>query len=243
MGSVGLPSSPVALRGDGKLPEQCSAIGVRFRSSAFVGIEIAQRGDLLIARGGRKSLVRETVTSGSPLSKEGITVVQALKGAKNDQEELRRVFATQVCRLLKRDLLEVLKELERQNECDLALKIFEAIRREEWFKPDFRLYRRMFGVMWENNRVDDMVYVYEQVKRDGMEPDFFLHRELMVAHLKHGNPVAAMELYEQAKGMKFQLNEKTYGLVIRELQGCGKIELAAAVEEDLGRAFPKICRT
>lgn len=73
-------------------------------------------------RGGpRKPLWRKSV-----LSSETIQVVHSLKLAKASTSRLQQVFSGRLSRLLKADLLDTLAELHRQNELDLALKVYIA---------------------------------------------------------------------------------------------------------------------
>lgn len=58
------------------------------------------------------------------LSTEAIQAVQSLKLAQNSSSKLEQVFSSKLSRLLKADLLDTLAELQRQNELDLALKVF-----------------------------------------------------------------------------------------------------------------------
>ena len=47
-----------------------------------------------------------------------------MKRAKVDPDKIDRILETRVSLLVKVDMLVVLKELERQDECHLALKVF-----------------------------------------------------------------------------------------------------------------------
>lgn len=61
------------------------------------------------------------------LSTEAIQAVQSLKLAQKSPSRLEQVFSNKLSRLLKADLLDVLAELQRQNESDLALKVLFKI--------------------------------------------------------------------------------------------------------------------
>lgn len=60
---------------------------------------------------------------GRNLSIEAIQTVQVLKRSKNDHRRFDDVFNSKFRRLLKFDMMAVLRELLRQNECVLALKV------------------------------------------------------------------------------------------------------------------------
>ena len=59
------------------------------------------------------------------LSTEAIQAVQSLKLAKS-RSNLHQVLNTRLTRLLKADLLDTLTELQRQNQLDLALKVYHS---------------------------------------------------------------------------------------------------------------------
>lgn len=60
---------------------------------------------------------------GRNLSIEAIQTIQALKRAKKNEGSREQVFDSKFRRLLKLDMMAVLKDLLRQNECLLALKV------------------------------------------------------------------------------------------------------------------------
>lgn len=74
-----------------------------------------------------RSKNRKPLQKGRNLSIEAIQTVQALKRVKDDDASLHRVFATNFSRLLRLDMIAVLKELIRQNQCSLALKVFSSV--------------------------------------------------------------------------------------------------------------------
>ena len=76
-----------------------------------------------------RSSNRRPLQKGRNLSIEAIQTIQALKRANKTKTEeepsslLEQVFVSKFKRLLKLDMMAVLKELIRQNECFLALKV------------------------------------------------------------------------------------------------------------------------
>lgn len=60
---------------------------------------------------------------GRNLSIEAIQTMQALKRAKKNEGSMEQVFDSKFRRLLKLDMMAVLKDLLRQNECLFALKV------------------------------------------------------------------------------------------------------------------------
>lgn len=72
-----------------------------------------------------RSKNRKPLQKGRNLSIEAIQAVQALKRVanKNDDSAVEQVFNSKVRRLIKSDMIAVLRELLRQNQCLLALKV------------------------------------------------------------------------------------------------------------------------
>lgn len=71
-----------------------------------------------------RSKNRKPLQKGRSLSIEAIQTVQALKRAANhSHSSLQQAFASRFSRLLKSDMIAVLRELLRQNQCHLALKV------------------------------------------------------------------------------------------------------------------------
>lgn len=66
---------------------------------------------------------RKPLQKGRYLSIEAIQTVQILKRAKSSTAMLEQASLTSFSRLLKLDMVAVLRELLRQNECYLALKV------------------------------------------------------------------------------------------------------------------------
>uniref|UniRef100_A0A3Q7III2 Uncharacterized protein n=1 Tax=Solanum lycopersicum TaxID=4081 RepID=A0A3Q7III2_SOLLC len=92
-------------------------------SSVASGIWSKCGGNLRISMRDR-SKNRKPLQKGRNLSIEAIQTVQALKRVanKNDDSAVEQVFNSKVRRLIKNDMIAVLRELLRQNQCLLALK-------------------------------------------------------------------------------------------------------------------------
>jgi hypothetical protein len=73
-----------------------------------------------------RSKNRRPLQKGRNPSTEAIQTVQALKRANKAQRSLDQVFHSKFNRLLKLDMVAVLRELLRQNECLLALKVLTS---------------------------------------------------------------------------------------------------------------------
>ncbi|KAK9033219.1 hypothetical protein V6N11_018254 [Hibiscus sabdariffa] len=178
-------------------------------------------------RGGtRKPLWKSRV-----LSTEAIQAVHSLRLANSDSK-LHHVFSTRLSRLLKADLLDTLAELQRQNEFHLALKVFEFVRKEVWYKPDMSLYCDMIQLLGKNNMIEMAEQLFAQVKKDGLKPNTRAYTELIGAYLQVGLIEKAMETYDRLKASGCSPDKLTFTILIRNLEKAGKEELAAVLKKD-----------
>ncbi|KAK4566523.1 hypothetical protein RGQ29_002690 [Quercus rubra] len=179
-------------------------------------------------RGGpRKPLWRKSV-----LSSETIQVVHSLKLAKSSTSRLEQVFSGRLSRLLKADLLDTLAELHRQNELDLALKVFQFVRKEEWYQPDLPLYCDMILLLGKNKLIDMAEEFFSELKKEGLQPNTRAFAEMIGAYIRVDMIEKAMETYELMKASGCAPDRLTFMILIRNLEKAGKEELAAMVKKE-----------
>ncbi|OVA08803.1 Pentatricopeptide repeat [Macleaya cordata] len=176
--------------------------------------------------GPRKSLWRSRV-----LSTESIQAVQSLKLARST-DKLEEVFSSRVSRLLKEDLIATLTELQRQNEWELALKVFEFVRNELWYKPDLSLYSDMIYMFGKNKLIETAEDLFFKLKKEGLKPDTRTCTEMIGAFLQVGMVEKAMETYRSMKESGCAPDKLTLTILIRNLEKAGEEELASTVKKD-----------
>ncbi|GAB2293519.1 hypothetical protein Dimus_027726 [Dionaea muscipula] len=92
---------------------------------------------------------RGPLLKGRILSTEAILAIQALKRAYPDgaattlNADADDRLSKTLSRLIKSDLIATLNELLRQGRCEIALKVFSAVRSESWYNTDLTLYADM----------------------------------------------------------------------------------------------------
>ncbi|XWS63213.1 hypothetical protein CRYUN_Cryun06bG0076500 [Craigia yunnanensis] len=123
-----------------------------------------------------RSKNRKPLQKGRNLSIEAIQTVQALKRANRNTynnlfSELERVFDSKFRRLLKFDMMSVLRELLRQKECLLALKVFDDIRKEFCLDPDIIGFNALFNALISFKLTHLVMDCYGLMKAVGCEPD------------------------------------------------------------------------
>lgn len=168
---------------------------------------------------------------GRILSTEAIQAVQALRRAKGDPQRLERAFATKIPRLLKKDLLAVLQELQRQDQCDLALQVFKAVRKEMWYRPNLSLHADMITMLGRNKRIEEVEAVLLELQKEGLRPDTRVCTEIIGAFIHVGMVQNAMETFELMKQTECHPDKSTFTVLIEGLQRLGEVDLAKAVRE------------
>lgn len=177
-------------------------------------------------RGGpRKPLWRSRV-----LSTEAIQAVQSLKLAKSDSK-LEYVFRNRLTRLLKSDLLDVLAELQRQNEINLALKVFEYAQKEGWYRPDISLYSDMILMLGKSKMIEGAEKIFTEIKKEGLT-DTRAYTEMIGAFLQVGMVDKAMETYGSMKASGCAPDKLTFTILIKNLEKAGEEDLAMTVKQD-----------
>ncbi|KAK8949407.1 hypothetical protein KSP39_PZI006185 [Platanthera zijinensis] len=186
---------------------------------------------------------RKPLSRGRVLSKEAIQAVQALKLAKSsprpsaaagaaDDCRMADVFRGRIARLLKDDLLDVLKELQRQNEWEIALQVFAVIQKEFWYKPDPSLYSDMILMMGKNNLIEKAENLFSELEKVGVRPDTRVFTEIIGAFLRIGDVQKAMGMYKLMKDSGCSPDKLTFTILVRNLEKGGEEELATAVRRD-----------
>lgn len=165
------------------------------------------------------------------LSTEAIQAVHSLKLAKSPAK-LQQVFDGTISRLLKADLLDTLAELKRQNQVDLALKVFEFLRKEVWYKPDVSLYSDMILMLGKKKLIREAEEIFSELKKEGLVADTRAYTELIGAYVQVDMLEKAMETYEFMKASGCVPDKLTLIILIRNLGIAGKGELAAQVKKE-----------
>ncbi|XP_059430658.1 protein THYLAKOID ASSEMBLY 8-like, chloroplastic [Corylus avellana] len=179
-------------------------------------------------RGGpRKPLWRKSV-----LSSEAIQAIHSLKLARSSAPRLQEVFNGRLSRLLKADLLDTLAELQRQNQLDLALQVFQFVRKEEWYEPDLLIYCDMILLLGKNKLIEMAEELISELKKEGLQPITRAFAEMIGAYMQVGMIEKAMETYESMKALGCAPDRLTFMILIRNLEKAGKEELTAMVKKE-----------
>ncbi|OAY37764.1 protein THYLAKOID ASSEMBLY 8-like, chloroplastic [Manihot esculenta] len=168
------------------------------------------------------------------LSTEAIQAIQSLKLAKSSTLRLEEVFNSKLSRLLKADLLDTLDVLQNQNELDLALKVFEFVQKEVWYKPDISLYQSMIQMLGKNKLIEVAEEFFSKVEEEGLKPDTRTYTEMIGAYLRADMIDKAMETYGNMKASGCTPDKLTFTILIRNLEDAGREELVSSIKKECG---------
>ncbi|KAL5976914.1 hypothetical protein ACLOJK_021251 [Asimina triloba] len=171
------------------------------------------------------------------ISNEAIQTVQLLKRAKDDPQSLDRVLESKARRLIKMDLIAVLRELQRQNEPLLALKIFEDIRKEYWYKPQLSGYADMVAVLASNELFDKVELLLSYLKSEIVDADVEGFNTLLKALMEHSLSKSAMEFFNLMKEAGCGPDESTFRILIKGFEAGGEAHLSAIVRQEAEEYF------
>ncbi|EPS67677.1 hypothetical protein M569_07101 [Genlisea aurea] len=180
---------------------------------------------------------RKTLWRGRVLSTEAIQAVHVLKLAKNSPSRLEIVFNSNLARLLKADLLDAFSELQRQNELDLSLKVFDFLRREPWYVPDVSLFNNMILIAGKHKKIDMVEKLFSELTNEGLEPNARTYTELIGAYFTVEMVEKAMETYELMKASGLTPEELTLTLLIRSLEKAGEANLLETIMKECDDYF------
>ncbi|KAG2706270.1 hypothetical protein I3760_05G096500 [Carya illinoinensis] len=183
---------------------------------------------------------RKPLQKGRNPSIESIQAVQALKRAQKDKHTLDRVFHSKFKRLLKLDMMAVLRELLRQNQCVLALKVFEDIRREFWYKPQVSVYADMVTVLASNGLVEHvelLIQSYLKIEAVDLGPEIEGFNALFKALLSSNNTKLAMECYCLMKQAGCEPDKSSFKILITGLESRGETGPSLTIRQDAQMYF------
>ncbi|KAM7482827.1 hypothetical protein LguiB_007410 [Lonicera macranthoides] len=210
---------------------------------ASTGARKNQQGTCRITMRDRSSN-RRPLQKGRNLSIEAIQTIQALKRAnKNKMEEeqssvLEQVFVSKFKRLLKLDMMAVLKELIRQNECFLALKVFEDVRKEHWYKPQLQLYAEIISVLGSNGLFDKVELLFKDLGMESnLEPDIKGFNALLESLMSFSIIGLTMECFYLMKSVGCDPDRQTFKILINGLESNGEASLSAPVRQEAQKYY------
>lgn len=187
-----------------------------------------------------RSKNRKPLQKGRNLSIEAIQTVQALKRTKGEEDSVRQVFASNFSRLLRLDMLAVLRELLRQNQCLLAIKAFEDMQKEHWYKPRVLLYAELISVLGSNGMFDKVELIFRKLKTESsLEPDSEGFNAVLKSLMGFNIVGLAMECFYLMKAKGCEPDRTTFKILINGLESNGETSLSASVRQEAEKYYGK----
>lgn len=171
------------------------------------------------------------------IGKEALFVILGIKRFKDDEEKVQKFIKSHVLRLLKMDVIAVLIELERQEETELAVKIFEVIRKQNWYKADVFLYKDLILSLAKARKMDEAMKLWESMKKEDLFPDSQTYTEMIRGFLRDGSPADAMNVYEDMIKSPDPPEEMPFRLLLKGL--LPHPLLRNKVKKDFEELFPE----
>ncbi|XP_010025654.2 protein THYLAKOID ASSEMBLY 8, chloroplastic [Eucalyptus grandis] len=186
-----------------------------------------------------RSKNRKPLQRGRSLSIEAIQAVQALKRASGKgPRSLELARRSTFGRLLKRDMVEVLRELLRQSRCDLALKVFEDIRKEYWYKAQVLLYAEMFSVFAGNGLFEDVKLLYLYLRtEDNIEPHLEGFNSVLRTFISFSLVELATDCYYFMKEIGCEPDRSSFRILINGLESMGEQVASAKLREEAQKYY------
>ncbi|KAF8669200.1 hypothetical protein HU200_051530 [Digitaria exilis] len=171
------------------------------------------------------------------IGKEALFAIQGLKRFKGDEEKLADFVRRYVARLLKADKLAVLGELERQEEVDLAVKMFRIIQKEDWYKPDIYMYKDLIIALAKCKKMEEAMVIWGNMRDENLFPDSQTYAEVIRGFLRYGSPSDAMNIYEDMKKSPDPPEELPFRVLLKGL--LPHPLLRNRVKQDFEELFPE----
>ncbi|KAJ7558386.1 hypothetical protein O6H91_04G037000 [Diphasiastrum complanatum] len=166
------------------------------------------------------------------ISLEAQRATTALKGAKDRPRHVNAVLQNKVARLLKLDMLSVLYLLQQQNETDLALKVFNLVRKETWYKPEMPFYRDMMEALGKNGQFEEVEKLFQELKSEGLKLQMIVFIEIIQNCFLWRKFSLALDYLERMKHSDCPPNVQVYRTFINSLNKMGELDLSAQLEKD-----------
>nr|GEV67983.1 hypothetical protein [Tanacetum cinerariifolium] len=183
---------------------------------------------------------RKPLQKGRNLSIEAIQTVQALKRAPNFEDKQQQVIHSKFSRLLKFDMMAILRELLRQDQSLLALVVFAEIQKEHWYKPDVSLYAEIILVLAKNGLFDKVDWIFLELKSEKgrfeakKTEDF---NKLLQTLTSYNLIELTMDCFEPMKEVGCEPDRSTFKLLVCQLESKVEMSLSELIKEEAHKNY------
>ncbi|XP_058745388.1 protein THYLAKOID ASSEMBLY 8, chloroplastic [Vicia villosa] len=185
---------------------------------------------------------RGPLVKGRFLSIEAIQAIQTLKRLhRTNPQNQTQLLSNTLTRLIKSDLVATLKELLRQQQCTLALRVFSAVRSE--YGADLSLYAEIIQALGNCDMPDDVDRLICEIEDEGgIRVDEDQRKGLLsliksVVEAKRRDSM--VRVYEMMKrsgwGLEVEPDEYVVKVLSNGFKGFGDEELAQEIRDEYDR--------
>ncbi|XP_006353864.2 pentatricopeptide repeat-containing protein At1g62350-like [Solanum tuberosum] len=133
------------------------------------------------------------------MGKESLMIAKELKRLHSNTVWFERFMKSHVSHLHKSNLVTVRAECQRQDLPYLSMRLYEAVRKEIWYRPDMFFYRDMLFMLARNKKVDETKKIWEDLKKEGVIFDQHTFGDLVRAFLDGGLSLEEMHIYDEMR--------------------------------------------
>ncbi|XP_024994543.1 protein THYLAKOID ASSEMBLY 8-like, chloroplastic [Cynara cardunculus var. scolymus] len=182
---------------------------------------------------------RKPLQKGRNLSIEAIQTIQALKRAPKFSDKQQQVIHSKFTRLLKFDMMAILRELLRQDHSLLALMVFAEIQKEHWYKPEVSLYAEIILVLARNSLYDkvDMIFVELKSEKGRLEGKTEGFNALLENLMSYNMTGLAMDCFELMKEIDCEPDRSTFKLLVAHLESKGETGLSEGIKQEARKYY------
>lgn len=189
---------------------------------------------------------RGPLVKGRFLSIEAIQAIQTLKRVqRTNPPNQTQLLTNTLTRLIKSDLVATLKELLRQQQCTLALRVFSAVRSE--YGANLSLYAEIVQALGNSGMSEDVDRLINEIEDEGgirVDEDqrkglLYLIKSVVGAKRRD----SMIRVYEMMKrsgwGSDVEPDEYIVKVLINGFKGFGDEELAQQIQNE----YDRFCKT
>ncbi|KAJ0803341.1 putative tetratricopeptide-like helical domain superfamily, protein THYLAKOID ASSEMBLY 8 [Helianthus annuus] len=187
-----------------------------------------------------RSKNRKPLQKGRNLSIEAIQTIQSLKRAyKSSADNQQQVIDSKFSRLLKFDMMAVLRELLRQDHCVLALMVYVEIQKEHWYKPSVSLYGEIISALARKGLHDNINMIVHEMKAEKgrLEAKTEGFNLLLESLMSYNLIEAALDCFELMKEVDCEPDRSTFKLLVAQLDSKGESGLSESIRKEAFRYY------
>ncbi|KAM0030672.1 putative tetratricopeptide-like helical domain superfamily, protein THYLAKOID ASSEMBLY 8 [Helianthus debilis subsp. tardiflorus] len=221
--------------------DRCRFTRTPFNLIAFPLLEVGKKDKVKMQVTMRdRSKNRKPLQKGRNLSIEAIQTIQSLKRAyKSSADNQQQVINSKFSRLLKFDMMAILRELLRQDHCVLALMVYVEIQKEHWYKPSVSLYGEIISALARNGLHDNINIIVHEMKAEKgrLEAKTEGFNLLLESLMSYNLIEAALDCFELMKSVDCEPDRSTFKLLVAQLDSKGETGLSESIRKEAFRYY------